>query len=88
MVLNQGKCNFMCLRRNTENETFVFKNKIITNCEEEEILGVEIDNKLIWKCHVKNLCKKSLEKKMKFSKTIIYLNDAQKRLIFKSIVRA
>lgn len=35
MVLNLGKCHFMCLRRNTEKETFAFKNKIMENSEEQ-----------------------------------------------------
>ena len=53
MVFNQGKCNFMCLGRNTENETFVFKNKIIKNCEKQNFLEIIIDNKLKFKSHVK-----------------------------------
>ena len=69
MVLNQGKCHCMCLGRNTENETFVFKNKIMKNSEEQKILGLIIDNKLNFKMHVKNLCKKNLAKNLGYSKT-------------------
>ena len=36
MVLNNAKCHFMCLRKNTENETFVFKYKIMKNSEEQK----------------------------------------------------
>ena len=45
MVLNAGKYNFMCLRNNTENETFLFNNILIENTKETKILGVIIDNK-------------------------------------------
>ena len=37
MVLNLDKCHFMCLGKNTENETSVFKNKIMKNNEEQKI---------------------------------------------------
>ena len=62
MVLNQVKCHFMCLGRNTEKETFVFKSKTLKNSEEQKILGIIIDNKLNFKRYVKNLCKKTSQK--------------------------
>ena len=40
MVLNQGKCH-LCLRRNTENETFVSKIS-----EEQKMFEIVIDNEL------------------------------------------
>ena len=52
MVLNSGKCHFMCLGQNTGNETFVYDNIEMKNSKEEKILGVIIDNKL-------RLCKKA-----------------------------
>ena len=56
MVLNSGKCHFMCLGQNTVNETFVYDNIEMKNSKEEKILGVIIDNKLRFKSHVKSLC--------------------------------
>ena len=35
---------FMCHGKNTENETFVFKDIIINNSKEEKILGVTVDS--------------------------------------------
>ena len=55
MVLNQDKCNFMCLGKKTENETSVFKNKIMKNNEEQKIFEI-VDNTLNFKCAVNNLC--------------------------------
>ena len=52
----------MCLERNTENKTFVFKNKIMKNSE--EILGIIIDNRLNSKSRAKNLYKKPRKKKI------------------------
>ena len=45
MELNAGKCHIMCLRNNTENETFLFHNILMENSKEQKFLGVIIDNK-------------------------------------------
>ena len=63
MLLNLGKCHFMCLGQNAKNETFVYDNNEMKNSKIEQILGVIIDNKL----HVKNLCKKASQKIWAFS---------------------
>ena len=62
MVLNSGKCHFMCLGKNAENKTYFFNNTEMKNSNEEKILGIIIDNKLKFKSHVKNLCKKASQK--------------------------
>ena len=36
IVLNAAKCHFMCLGKNTENETFIFKGTIVNNSKEEK----------------------------------------------------
>ena len=43
MVLHAGKCHFMCLGNNTENETFLFHNKLTDNRKEQKFIGVKID---------------------------------------------
>ena len=45
MLLNAGKCHFMCLGNSCENETFLFHNILMENNKEQRILGVIIDNK-------------------------------------------
>ena len=57
MVPNAGKCHFMCLDKNTENETVIFKDTVINNSREEKILGVTIDNRLTFSSHIRELCK-------------------------------
>ena len=47
MILNEEKCHFISLGKNTENETFIFKDTIKNNCKEEKILSVTIDNRLL-----------------------------------------
>ena len=46
MVLNADKYHFMCLGKDTENETFIFNNLIFNNSNEEKIYGIIIYNKL------------------------------------------
>ena len=73
MGLNSGKCHFMCLGKNTENETYFFNNTEMKNRDEEKILGITIDNKLKFKSHVKNLRKKASQKIWALSRLANYL---------------
>ena len=52
----------MCLGKDTRNETFIFKSLVIKNSKDQKILGVIIENKLTFKSHIKNLCKKASQK--------------------------
>ena len=72
MVLKLGKCHFMCLRRNTEKETFAFKNKIKENSEEQL-------KSLNFKSHVEFMWK-SLAKGSGSSKTMNVLKWSTKEL--------
>ena len=62
MALNAGKCHFMCLEKDTGNETFNFKGLVMKISKGQTILGVTIDNKLTFKSNIKNLCKKASQK--------------------------
>ena len=61
-TLNAEKCHFMCLWKGTGNETFNFKGLVMKNSKEQTIFGVSIDNKLTFKSHIKNSCKKASQK--------------------------
>ena len=78
----------MCLGQNTVNETFVYDNIEMKNSKEEKILGVIIDNKLRFKSHVKNLCKKASQKIWALSRLINYLNDSKKKIIFNALIKS
>ena len=49
MVLSTGKCLFMCLWKNIENEIFLFNSNLKENGNEQKILGLIIDDKWILK---------------------------------------
>ena len=59
VALDAGKCHFICLGKDTGNETFIFKGLVTNNSKEQGSVWVTIDNKLTFKNHLKNLCKKA-----------------------------
>ena len=85
MVLRHYHC--ICLSKITENETHFFNNTEIKNGSEEKILEITIDNKLKFKSHVKNLCKKASQKIWALSRLTNYLNDSVKKLIYNAIIK-
>ena len=87
MVLNGGKCYFICLGNNTENETFIFKDNIISNSKEEKKLDVTIDNKLTLSSHIRESCKKASQKISALSRILKQLNDSGKNLLFNAVVK-
>ena len=78
MSLNAGKYHSMCLGKDTG----------MKNIKEQKILGVTIDNKLTFKSHIKNLCKKISQKIGALSKLSNHLDDSQKKLVLNSIVKS
>ena len=75
MVLNQRKCYYMYIGRNTENDKFEFDNLLLENSKEEVVLGVTIDNKLTFDSHIKNICRKTGQKLGALLRIINYLNS-------------
>ena len=88
MVLNSGKCHFICLGKNTENETYFLNNTEMKNSSQEKNLGITIGNKLKFKSHVKDLCKKASQKIWALSRLTNYLNDSGRKLIFNAIIKS
>ena len=60
----------MCLGKDTRNETFILRGLLMKNSKEQKILEVTIDNKLAFKSHIKNLCKKVSQKNRCFIKAL------------------
>ena len=88
MVLDAGKCHFMCLGNNAENETFLFHNILTENTKEQKAIGGIIDNKLNFKSHISELCKKVSQKVAALSRLSSYLHNSEKKLIFNSIIKS
>jgi len=88
MVLNAENFHFMCIGKNTENETLVINNTTLHNSKEEKILGVIIDNKLTFNSHIREICKKASQKISALSRVSYQLNDAEKKLLFNAVVKS
>ena len=53
-ILNPGKCHFICLGKNLDdNEVLNFNNLAIKSSKEVEILGIKIDNNLKFNNYIK-----------------------------------
>ena len=76
----------MCLEQNIVHETFVSIE--MKNGKEEKILGVIMDNKLRFKSHVKNLCKKAFQEIWALSRLINYLNNSKNKIIFNALIKS
>ena len=55
MILNPDKCHYMCLGKDTLNDILKFCDEELKSSKFETVLGIEIDQKLTFNCHVKTL---------------------------------
>ena len=62
MIFNPDKSYFLTLGFQDAQPNFSYDNITIKNVSEEKILSITIDNKLIFKSHLKNICKKAHQK--------------------------
>ena len=88
MILNPNKCHYMCIGKNTESDIFKFENVCLENSKEEVILGIAIDNKLIFDSHIKSMCRKVGQKLSALSRISPYLETNKKELLFKFMVKS
>ena len=88
MVLNAGKCHYMCIGNDTESREFVFEDITMKNTTEVKMLGITIDSKLNFNSHIKTLCVKASQKIGALSRLSNYLNKDEKSLIFNSMIKS
>ena len=62
MTLNPDNCYFLTVGFQDAQSNFSYDNITIKNLSEDKILGITIDNKLTFKSHLKNICKKANQK--------------------------
>ena len=73
MILNPNKCYFLTPGFQDAQPNFSYDNITIKNVSEEKILGITIDNKLTFKSHLKNICKKANQKLNAIRNNEIYI---------------
>ena len=55
MALNAGKCHFMCLGKDTRNETFIFEGLVTKNSKEQKMIGYIYKMSDFYKSSMKSL---------------------------------
>ena len=82
MVLNQVKCCYTSFGSNTDKSDLILEDSTKIPSAEEYILKVTIDSRLTFYNHLKNLCKKIINKLNALTRIAPYLNHNQIGLIY------
>ena len=89
MILNLGKCYFMCIGKNVSNSELLNLNDLnLKNCKVVEVLGITIDRNLNFKGHIKNICRKAGQKLSALLRISSHINTDKKSLLYKSMIKS
>ena len=89
MILNPGKCYFMCIGKNVSDSELLNLNGLnLKNCKEVEVLGITIDRNLNFKGHIKNICRKAGQKLSALLRISSHINTDKKSLLYKSMIKS
>ena len=76
----------LILSDKNEDLTINISDHVIKNTESQKLLGIEIDSKLTFNCHVSNLCRKASQKLHALSRVSKYMTFSQRKIIFCSFI--
>ena len=89
MISNPGKHHFISVGKDTHDEdVFYYYNFTLKNSNEEEILGVTIDRKLILHQHIKKMCRQAGQKLSVLLRLSPYLNIKKRKTIYTTTVKS
>ena len=89
MILNPGKCYFMCIGKNVSDSGLLNLNDLnLKNCKEVEILGLSIDRNFNFKGHIKNICRKAGQNLSALLRTSSDINTDKKALLYKTMIKS
>ena len=88
MIFNPVKCNFLTLGFQDAQPNFSYDNITIKNVSEEKILGITIDNKLTFKSHLKNICKKANQKLNALARITKFTSPFQRKTLLNSFIKS
>ena len=88
MILNPGKCHYMCLGKDAVNGILKFCDVELKSSELETVLGIEIDQKLTFNCHVKTLCSKAAKKLSALQRIDNIIDEEKRNLLFNAIIKS
>ena len=94
MVINTSKTKLMLITTHQRRATLEFDSLFLTLNEAErttiskdKILGVTIDNNLLWSSHIDQLCKQIASKLWLLSRVKEYLDTAQRAQFYKTYIQ-
>ena len=88
MILNPDKCHCMCLGKDAVNDILKLCDVELKSSELETVLGIEIDQKLIFNCHVETLCSKTAEKLSSLQRIANIIDEEKRNLLFNAIIKS
>ena len=88
MILNPGKCHYMCLGKDVVNDIVKFCDVELKSSGLETVLGIEIDQKLTFNCHVKTLCSKAAKKLSAIQRIANIIDKEKRNLLFNAIIKS
>ena len=88
MILNPDKCHYMCLGKDAVNDILKLCDVELKSSELETVLGIEIDQKLTFNCHVKTLCSKAAKKLSALQRIDNIIDEEKRNLLFNAIIKS
>ena len=90
MILNTGKCHYMCMDKDVEeNITLqISGQQKMINSKEVEILGTKIDQKSLFHKHIKSIFKKAGQKLRALLRISPYLKYKKKKVIHNKMIKS
>ena len=82
MLLNAGKCNYMCLGRNTANAVRCSIDETLVNSKEETKFGYKRDNEFLSIAIIRSYVKKTSQNLSALCRYALYLDSSQKNIFF------
>ena len=88
MILNPYKCHYICLGKDAVNDILKLCDEELKPSELETVLGVEIDQKLTFNCHVKRLCSKAAKKLSALQRIANIIDEEKRKILFNAIIKS
>ena len=86
MKLNENKSKLLLSHSESENKSIKIGNETILNTKSEKLLGITVDNKLTFKDHVSNLCKKANQKLNALARITRYMDTDKLKVTMKAFI--
>ena len=85
MLFNSEKCHYMILEK--DSDILRFCGEVLEASQIESVLGIQIDNKLMFENHIKSLCSKASPKLGALQRLSNLLEAQKKNLLFTSLIK-